>query len=80
MTSITCREIAAFLSDYVDGDLPADRRALFESHLVGCLECLVYVRGFEATVRLTGAVGAMDDEDPIPERLVTAILAARSPR
>jgi anti-sigma factor RsiW len=77
---ITCRElIVDFLMDYLGGSLATDQRAAFEEHLAVCPECVAYLRNYEASVdlgRLACQPGAGDD-DPIPEALVRAILAAR---
>ena len=76
---MTCRECAEFLSDYLDGELPDDIRAVFERHLSRCANCEIYLAQFRATV-LAGQ-RAFDQEleavDPVPEELIQAILAAR---
>jgi anti-sigma factor (TIGR02949 family) len=35
-----CREVLAQLDEYLDGELDADRRALFAEHLAECGPCL----------------------------------------
>ncbi|MCC6361642.1 MAG: zf-HC2 domain-containing protein, partial [Phycisphaerales bacterium] len=30
---MTCKELAEFLMDYLDGELPAETRAVFDRHL-----------------------------------------------
>ena len=73
-----CRDVSAFLSDYLDGDLAPEVRASFEAHLAECPECVAYLRGFEAAVRLAGRASHHPaDEVHVPEPLVAAILAAR---
>jgi predicted anti-sigma-YlaC factor YlaD len=77
---MTCRELADFLDDYLDGALAADVRGRFETHLTECRDCLVYLRGYRDTVRLLRDVGGDDDAEPpadVPADLVRAILAAR---
>lgn len=78
MTDLTCREVSDFLLDYLEDELAPQERAAFERHLQHCDECVVYIRQYEAGVRLGRAAMATDDEDcVVPERLAAAILAAR---
>jgi anti-sigma factor RsiW len=76
---MTCRELVEFLADYLDGDLPAEVRRVFETHLADCPECATYLRGYADAIRLARACAETDDAVPagVPERLVRAILAAR---
>jgi anti-sigma factor RsiW len=76
---LTCRELVAFVLDYLDDALPLPERVAFESHLAGCEDCLVYLRSYRETVRLGKAHGEADDgaAPDMPEDLVQAILAAR---
>jgi anti-sigma factor RsiW len=73
----TCKECVEFLIDYLDGTLPAARRAEFELHLALCPPCHRYLHQYQATIRLGQA--AMEKHaatNPPPEALVRAILAA----
>ena len=75
-----CRELAAFLMDYVSGELPAESRAHFEFHLSKCKNCHEYLVQYEITIKSCKiACGEMSDELPadIPDDLVKAVLAAR---
>ena len=77
---MNCREVADFLSDYLDGALPLRQRLMFRLHLLVCRDCRRYLESFAATVELTHSLGerpAEEDNSPIPEALVQAILAAR---
>jgi anti-sigma factor RsiW len=76
---VTCRECAEFLSEYLEGELGDDVRAIFERHLSLCPNCETYLAQFRATV-LAGQHAFDDDDgrsDSVPEELVRAILAAR---
>ena len=75
MTVMTCRDVIEFLSAYLEGNLAPEERATFEAHLVECPDCVRYLRTYEAAVVL--AKGAFDPSDPVPDKLVHAILAAR---
>ncbi len=45
-----CDEVLAVLPDYLDGDLPADRRASVERHLRGCDWCARFGGAYAGTV------------------------------
>ena len=74
-----CRELAAFLMDYVSGELPEEARAHFEQHLSGCHNCHEYLEQYEGTIK-AGQIACQDDHElpaDVPEDLVKAILEAR---
>lgn len=78
---MTCREFADFLADYLSGELAPEARAGFDRHLAVCPACQAYLKDYEATIRLGRAAFAEPDApvpDAVPQRLVSAILAARS--
>jgi predicted anti-sigma-YlaC factor YlaD len=76
---LTCRDLAAFLAEYVGGTLDPQDRELFEAHLAECPDCVTYLRGYAETIRLLRETrdGAADPAPGVPEELVEAILAAR---
>ena len=49
VAGLTCRDVLADLSDYLDGELPPERVARLEAHLAGCDSC----------TRFGGAVGEL---------------------
>jgi anti-sigma factor RsiW len=79
-TELTCREICDFVMAWLDGELPQRERAIFAAHLALCRQCVNYLDGYKATIRLaresheTNPCAALP---PVPEDLVKAILAAR---
>lgn len=59
VAGMTCREVLADLSDFIDGELPPSRVAQVREHLAGCGEC----ERFGGRVgRLVGALRA--DREP----------------
>jgi len=77
---MTCRELTGFLSDYLDGELPAAARTTFEGHLAVCGACRAYLASFAQAVRLgRSACEPPDAEVPsdVPEDLIRAIVGAR---
>jgi anti-sigma factor RsiW len=75
---MTCREIIDFLMQYLDGELVAEQRTVFEEHLGDCPECVCYIKTYQETVYLARAACPPDDPDcpEVPEALVKAIVAA----
>ena len=77
----TCRELADFLMQYIEDELPAGQRTEFERHLAACPPCLAYLETYKTTIGLGKAL-CESPTDPlpndVPERLVQAILAARA--
>ena len=62
-----CSRLVTFLSEYLDGRLPADVRAELEQHLLGCPECAAFVGTFRSTVSL---LQSLSEEDlPVELRL-----------
>ena len=77
---MTCRELADFLMDYLDGQLPDAQRREFETHLGACPACVAYLDSYHRTINLgKAAFDASDDPatDSAPEDLIRAILAAQ---
>lgn len=77
---MTCKEFVDFLMDYLGGELPAEQRAAFETHIEKCPPCLAFMQTYEETIHL-GKKCCHHPEDPVPETvpedLVQAILAAK---
>ncbi|HMF12034.1 MAG TPA: zf-HC2 domain-containing protein [Gemmataceae bacterium] len=63
---MTCRELVELLLDFLDGELPDDRRQLLETHLALCPPCLAYLETYKVTIRLTRR---LPNEPPPPELL-----------
>jgi anti-sigma factor RsiW len=81
--SVTCRELADFIIDYVDGGLETEVRAKFERHLTLCPNCVRYLAAYKTTIELGRRALLTDPDVPAaeagaPEALINAILASRS--
>jgi anti-sigma factor RsiW len=78
MTLLTCQEVLDYLTEYLEGRLPAGEHARMDEHLAACPPCLAYLRNFQATIAITKQACSDDPQlAQIPEELVQAILAAR---
>lgn len=75
-SEFTCRQLIAFLDDYLSGEQALAVRAEFERHLADCPACRSYLAEYETTVRLARSAGD-DTPTDAPEELIQAILAAR---
>lgn len=60
----TCQELVEVVTDYLEGEMPAERRLLFEEHIAWCDWCQTYVEQMRETIRLTGT---LREEDIEPE-------------
>jgi anti-sigma factor RsiW len=78
--TMTCRELTAFIGDYLAGELASDVLSAFERHLSVCPNCRQYLADYQRTIQLSRST-VNDSDDPVssdvPEALVSAILAAR---
>ena len=78
---LTCRDLIEFIADYLDGTLPEQERALFDSHLSLCVHCREYLDSYKLTIlmsRIAMQADADEQDSPVvPEEVVRAVLAAR---
>lgn len=82
MDALSCREFMDVLLAYLDDELGARERRLFEEHIDACPPCLDYLDSYRRTVALSGEAWTGCDADEgvpeeVPEELVRAVLAAR---
>ncbi len=79
---ITCVEFESFILAYLEDELPAGKRRVFELHLKVCRECRDYLEAYRRTTALGKAAlsddpAAMVPED-VPEDLIKAVLDSRN--
>jgi len=76
---ITCREVIAFLADYMSHELPEAKNKEFERHLSVCESCVAYIASYEETIRMARLTTSTPelDVDEVPSELLEAILASR---
>jgi anti-sigma factor RsiW len=70
VSELTCQELVEVVTDYLEGDMPADRRLLFEEHIAWCDWCQTYVEQMRETIRLTGTLSEEDIEPEARDRLL----------
>jgi|HubBroStandDraft_6_1064221.scaffolds.fasta_scaffold779039_2 anti-sigma factor RsiW len=71
---MTCRDLTDFLAAYIARDLSSDVQAAFERHLALCTNCRHFMQQYEQTVAAGRAAFGRDDDEPVPDELVRAIL------
>ncbi len=77
---ITCKEFEEFVLGYLDDDLPAAQRSVFELHMRMCRECREYLAAYKRAQEVGYAILGPGDEpvsSDVPEDLVKAVLDAR---
>ena len=77
---ITCKEFEDFILRYLDDELPASQRSVFELHMRLCRECREYLAAYRRSIEVSRAAVKSADEalpDDVPEDLIRAILEAR---
>ncbi len=72
---LTCRELVDLILDYIDEALEADRKDLFDVHLTGCKNCVVYVETYRLTVKVSRALPKCGPVPPTLEQRFKAALA-----
>jgi anti-sigma factor RsiW len=73
---MTCRDLTGFLAAYVAHDLASDVQTTFERHLTLCVNCRRFLQQYEQTVAAGRAAFGQDDDAPVPDELVRAILSS----
>jgi anti-sigma factor RsiW len=63
---MTCEELIGHLADYLDGELIVEKRHLFELHLCGCPNCVVFLETYTFTVKVGKK---LPKTGPLPDRL-----------
>ena len=81
LPTLTCRELDALLSAYLEGELAKAARLAFEQHLRVCAPCVAYLASYRETMRLgRRACDPEVDAADAPRELVEAILALHRAR
>lgn len=79
---LTCRELVDFMDDYWNGALPPETVDRFNQHLAACPSCVNYANTWKEAIQVGRAALLASDaavSADVPEALVAAILAARTP-
>lgn len=75
VAGLTCAEVLADLSPYLDGDLPPGRRGQIEAHVSECQACAAFGQAFGGMIAAVRA--RLREPEPVPaeiaDRLKTAL-------
>lgn len=74
---MTCREMAEYLSDYVDGELDGSIRRLIDTHGGDCPPCRAFIRTLARTVEALRAQPREPLSPALRESLSEALREAR---
>ena len=71
VAGLRCGEVLAELSDFLDGDLPGERRRRMEAHLLGCEECARFGGAFTTALQSlrSGKSGPPGEAESVFQRL-----------
>jgi anti-sigma factor RsiW len=62
---MTCRELVELVTDYLEGALPPEDVARFESHVAACPGCASYLEQVRTTIAVTRASGDVADSQAV---------------
>src|SRR5262245_48128471 len=71
---LTCRDLIGLLLDYIEATLDEDTVARFERHLADCPPCRAYLRTYDRSRRLVGAVERVEMPVEMRDRLRDLLL------
>ena len=74
---MSCKDVAEFLMDYLDGTLPLAQRMSFKLHVSLCPDCRRYIDSYKKTVEISKIAHDTPELPTPPEELVQAILKSR---
>jgi hypothetical protein len=74
--TISCKECADFLDDFLAGALDADVAATFQQHLDKCPPCQNFLDSYKETIRIGKLCCCPGEARKVPEEIVAAILNA----
>jgi predicted anti-sigma-YlaC factor YlaD len=69
---LTCEELVELVTEYLEGGLDDEARALFEEHVVVCMGCANYLDQIRTTIEVVGHVSV----DDLSEATKADLLAA----
>ena len=81
---ISCEEFESFILDYLEDELAAPKRGVFERHLKMCRECRDYLTAYRASIDLAKLAERNQESNidlsDVPADLVAAVLDAQKAR
>jgi anti-sigma factor RsiW len=72
---VTCRQVVAMVTEYLDGALSPDQVRRFEEHVAGCLGCETYLDQMRRTVGELSRLGGTALPSATRDSLLAALRA-----
>lgn len=69
-SKLTCQRVTDVIMDYLNGEMDAEMRAVFESHLHRCSDCAAFFNTYKGTLRTTQAL----TYESLPTELANRVL------
>ena len=69
---MTCRQVVALVTEYLEGNLSEADRRRFDEHLQGCRGCTTYLAQMRTTLSLLGRLDAESLPANVRQELVRA--------
>jgi anti-sigma factor RsiW len=69
---MSCRELVALVTEYLEGTMPRSERIRFERHIAVCPPCRAHLEQMRETIRASGAI----TEESISPAARAALLSA----
>lgn len=74
---LSCQEVVALVTEYLEGTLPEKMKRRFEAHLDACLACPEYVAQIKAVAMLAGRPNPDDEQAPTEEEAAALFRSLR---
>jgi anti-sigma factor RsiW len=74
VAGLTCSEVLADLSRYLDGELAPGRRAQIEAHVSECQACAAFGQAFGGMVEAVRA--RLREPEPLPDEIAARLRTA----
>jgi len=76
---LACGEVITFLFEYLENEMPAERKLEFDRHLAVCPSCRNYLATYRESLLLVRHGAELDEAEipELPQHLVDAIIRSR---
>lgn len=68
-----CRQVFELLSEWLDGEVPADLAAEIDAHICSCAPCVQFLDSLKRSIRLTKEFAGTEDFSALPAPVRSAL-------
>jgi RNA polymerase sigma-70 factor (ECF subfamily) len=79
LSSNKCISAIKFLGDFIDGNIPEEKKIIFERHIADCRPCKVFLKDYQQAIRLTKSLQCEDIPSAFALRIADFLKLARKP-